>query len=631
MIGRSDRQRRPPARCLAATLALAMVALLASHARAPFAQAPVCSSDRYGSAAQAAAIERAHQTGSVADSVAAIRAAQAGRGLAVGCAELDYRGSFGGDGFQAPTLDAVRAAWSLHVDSAPAAQQHYDACPALGRSAGAWALGGWSARSVGLSFPESPLVAIADNLVATQYSAARTPGELATWTGLFAYARRLGDAADPCHVPGVVGDGIVLACTQVPGACVDYRSGRFAGEAFVVGDYWPGVGLRDGGAGFDQGWAGQMMLQAALGASDGGDAARFRDAALAAADWAIAEPAVRNHNYTAKLVWLLASAYEWTGEPRYRLALVDKLERSLLPGVLMDIDGDGRVDGQPQLNLADLLAPAARRPGRMWDGHNALPWYQAMNGWALAEAVAAFRVRGDAALEARVRPYALAVLDNLAAEVVSLGGGRAASSGASNIAFALAHGLWTLADPQGLDRPDWERALWSYWNDGLGAAPGDNKTAMVALVLARAEGRVRPALADRAPVSQTLPPLGNRISGLWFDPATSGEGLVLMRVAADRLVGFWNTFDLDGEPMWLLADGPFDGERWLAQAQRSRGPRFGPDYDPGQVQVQPWGELDVRFQDCERARLHWRASVAGFGSGERSLRRLASLAGLGCR
>ena len=589
-------------------------------------QTPTCTDFRYGTGSQAALIELALSTGTVAESVAAIRAAQATRANDLGCAEASYPVTRASS--TAPSLAAIRAAWAEQLVAAEQALDTYDRCPAVGRGAGAYALGGWTARSGGLSFPEAPLRALADNFLATQYGADKTPGTQQTWPGLFGYATRLGVPDDACFVPGVLGDALGNACTEAPSICSKYRTGRFANLDFAVADFDAVAGLRDGGAGFDQGWAGVMMIEAALGTTDRAAAARYRQSALAAADWAIAEPAVRNHNYTAKLIWLLAAAYDWTGESHYRDALVDKLERSLLPGILMDQNADGLIDSVPGVRFADLRAPAARIPGRFWDAHNALPQYQAMNAIALVEAYAAFRSRGDVVMRDRVRPYALAVLDNQAAEFQSLGG-AVGSTQAFN-AFALA--LWKISDPENLARPPWEQALWQLWNSGLGNSPGDSKTAGAAVVTARAEGRAWRTYRSRGAVSAATAPLDARISGLWYDPATSGEGLNLTLVAPDRMIATWFTYKADGsgEPLWLIADGSFDGSRFSASALSLRGTRFGSNFNSTDLIRSTWGTITIEFSRCDAATLRWQSEVPGYGSGTRNLQLLAGTAELGC-
>lgn len=470
-------------RCCTPGLLLTVLVAAGCAPRAS-AQDPVCTANRYGTPEQALAIERVLQDGDNDAAVAAIRAAQRTRGTELGCAEVAV--SYGPADTRAPGAAQVLAAWEVHAASAAQSTQ-YDRCPALGRAAGAYALGGWVARAGGLRFDRARLAQLSDAFVDTQYLPAQTPGRLPVWPGLYGYGEVLGQPGE-CDAGPVVGAGVAMVCRDLPTLCPAYGRGRWRGMRFGIGDYLPDAGVRDGGAAFDQGWAGAMMIEAALAAADASERERWRNSAIAAAEWALHEPPVRNHNYTAKAIWLLAAAYDWTGQSRFRAALLDKLERSLLPGVLMDANADGEVDGVPGVRFA-ALAPNARTPGRMWDAHNALPWYGAMNAWALVEATAALRSRGDSAAAARVRPYALAMLDNLADEVARRGGPPPEGGpGVTQVPYAFALGLWKLADPEGLARPAWECAIWAYWNAGLATSPGDSKTATVAVVALRQSG-----------------------------------------------------------------------------------------------------------------------------------------------
>ena len=601
--------------------------LLASTVLAQTSARPICTDQRYGTAAQAQSIERTLQLGTVAESVLAIRAAQATRANELGCAEIGY--TLAGNNYAVPSQAQVRASWAVHVASADQAIAQLDRCPAIGRGQGAYALGGWIGRSAGLSFPELPLGALADNFVGTQYGIDKTPGEASTWSGVYGYATRYGSSADSCFVDAILADGINDICAQIPSACVTYARGRFANERFVVADYQASAGLRDGGAAFDQGWAGLMMIEAALGAGDRAAAERYRASALAAADWAIAEPAVRNHNYTAKLIWLLAASYDWTGDARYKNALVDKLERSLLPGVLMDQNADGIVDGVPGVRFAELRNPAARIPGRMWDAHNALPWYQAMNAIALIEAYAAFNARGDIQLRDRIAPYALALLNNQAEEFLS----GAGSAGNTQTGYAFASALWKLDAGDAATKQKWQKVLWGIWNTGLSNAPGDSKTAIAAIVAARNEGKSWRSYRSRGAISSASPALDSRVSGHWYDPNRSGEGLTLTLISPNRMLATWYTYtpDSSGAQLWLLADGSFDGRRFEGIAQITQGGRFGANFNPLSVARQRWGTLEVDFASCDAAKLTWRADSPVFGTGSINLVRLAGTADLNCR
>jgi hypothetical protein len=588
---------------------------------------PVCTANRYGTAAQATAIELAMLQGTAAEVTAAIRAAQTTRGVELGCAELAY--GYGANDLAAPSQTALRAQWQLHVDSAAAAPSVYDACPGLGRAGGAYALGGWLAVGFGRTFDAAALQAISANLLETQYLASRTPGRQATWTGLFGYAERLSQPGS-CFVAGVVGEGVAAACSTAPQLCVTYQSGRFANERFVVGDYVVDPPIRDGGAAFDHSWAGVMFIEAALASSDPALRERYRRAALAAGEFALAEPPVRNHNYTAKLIWLLAALYDWTGELRFRDGLIDKLERNLLPAVLMDDNGDGVIDGLT-VRFADLAAPAARVPGRVWDAHNALPWYHAMNSWAMVEAHLAFKSRGDSEWAARTRRYALAMMDNLGTELGQSGLAQG-STGSSQIPFAFATALWKLADAEGLSRPAWERGLWSVWNQGLGSAPGDNKTATAAMVYLRSKGIRHQSYAVRELKRSSQLPTDGRVSGAWYDPARDGEGLLVLAVEGGQMLVTWYTYDPadPGKQVWLLATGAFDGARFQGNAVLTRGTRFGALFNPLSVERVPWGTLSLEFSSCARATLTYSSTIAGYGGGERTLQQLAGTRGLAC-
>lgn len=589
------------------------------------AQSPACPGNRYGTAAQALAIEDALVDGDVAAAVTAIRAAQRTRGAELGCPEVAT--AYGAVDTTPVTVEAARNRWAAHAF--PTLPPTYAQCPPIGREMGSYALAHWWARRAGVAVDTALATRLADGFVAAQYVPARTPGELSTWPGLYAFSARYGTPGDLCFAGGVIEDGIAIACGgSAPSLCTTYRTGPHAGQRFAVGDFSRSPRMYDGGAAFDHGWAGTMMAEAVIAATSDADAARWRESLRAAAEWALAEPAVRNHNYTAKLVWLLAVVYDLTGEARWRDGLVDKLERSLLPGVLMDADADGVVDGVPGVRFADLVAPAARIPGRMWDGHNARPEYQAMNAWALAAAYAALRDRRDAALAARVRPYALATLDNLAAETLQIGGPASTAPGSSQPPVALLLGLRAIAAAEGLSRPDWQRAAAVYWNAGVLNAPGGNRSASVALMLQHLAGVPWASLGERA--ARRRPDL---VAGNWFDPTRSGEGITLVPHATDAAVLWWQTYDATdpSRQLWLFGVGAMDAGRVVvADLYRTEGTVFGAGFNPAAVRLQRWGRASFEATGCGSARFEYQADDAAYGSAVRELRKLVGVIGTGC-
>jgi hypothetical protein len=163
---------------------------------------------------------------------------------------------------------------------------------------------------------------------------------------------------------------------------------------------------------------------------------------------------------------LLSQLYGWTGDANYKNELNIKLDKSLIPGVLFDSNSDGLVDGtSPAISFTNLTS-VAQTPGRMWDAHNSLPWYQAMNTWAMVEAYVAFRDQGDVARANQLKPYAIAMLDNLANEVINKGVVTPDQLGVRDITYALLVGIWKIAQYENEAHPNWKNAAWAMWNSG---------------------------------------------------------------------------------------------------------------------------------------------------------------------
>lgn len=130
-------------------------------------------------------------------------------------------------------------------------------------------------------------------------------------------------------------------------------------------------------------------------------------------------------------------------------------------------------------------------------------------------------------------------------------------------------------------------------------------------------------------------------SGAWFNPDQSGHGINVEILDDERTVFFWYTYDLDGKPTWLLAEGvnndilltglfiPF--MRVEATAYHYEGMIFG-EFDPTTKTRQEWGTiiLDFPYWECNRAHMEWFPTMAGFTQGSTDLERLTSLYRLDC-
>ncbi len=132
------------------------------------------------------------------------------------------------------------------------------------------------------------------------------------------------------------------------------------------------------------------------------------------------------------------------------------------------------------------------------------------------------------------------------------------------------------------------------------------------------------------PVSQGTAPIsiGPAFSALWFDPARDGEGWALEILNADTALGFWFTYDEQGDQRWLIGVGTIAGNRiHFAQLVETTGAQFGPGFDPDTVLRRDVGSVDMEFDDCHRGRF----TFAAFGQQMSiDLVRLTETLRLGC-
>lgn len=129
-------------------------------------------------------------------------------------------------------------------------------------------------------------------------------------------------------------------------------------------------------------------------------------------------------------------------------------------------------------------------------------------------------------------------------------------------------------------------------------------------------------------------PIGSGFTGAWVDTGATGKlGMGLEVLADNTLVALVYTFAPAGGQAWIGGVGPIvDGDHATITMSMINGPggRFGPDFDPAQVQNSTWGTLTLRFSDCNHGLLEWESSAPGYGSGSMTIERLTLPAGLSC-
>ena len=127
---------------------------------------------------------------------------------------------------------------------------------------------------------------------------------------------------------------------------------------------------------------------------------------------------------------------------------------------------------------------------------------------------------------------------------------------------------------------------------------------------------------------------GPPISGSWYAPDRAGEGIILEVLPDGSVVAFWFTYPAAGEAgeqAWMIApNGVVDGNQVRFETvYRPIGARFGDDFDPADVESTQWGSMELHFDDCNAATVHYQGPPA-YGSGSRELVRLTAIAEAGC-
>jgi len=104
--------------------------------------------------------------------------------------------------------------------------------------------------------------------------------------------------------------------------------------------------------------------------------------------------------------------------------------------------------------------------------------------------------------------------------------------------------------------------------------------------------------------AQTPPkPEAAGLTGSWYDPATSGQGIFLYTLDDGRMVVSFYGFKDDSEKLWLIGlyEGVVEeGQPLLIEMTLATGGNFG-DFDADDITRTVWGTLSINFNDCNFA------------------------------
>jgi hypothetical protein len=132
--------------------------------------------------------------------------------------------------------------------------------------------------------------------------------------------------------------------------------------------------------------------------------------------------------------------------------------------------------------------------------------------------------------------------------------------------------------------------------------------------------------------------VGPGISGNWYDPGHDGEGWFVEVLDESRALVYWFTYTPPavggaGGQAWIGGVGEIQGSSIVVPAAASfisKGPSFGPEFDPEQVALRPWGKFVLSFADCDSGLMYYRSDDPDYGNGSLDLTRLTAIDGLGC-
>ena len=133
-------------------------------------------------------------------------------------------------------------------------------------------------------------------------------------------------------------------------------------------------------------------------------------------------------------------------------------------------------------------------------------------------------------------------------------------------------------------------------------------------------------ISDGAPAS---PPIDASYTGSWYDPAQSGHGFFVEVLPGNRLLAWWFTFSPDGQQSWFGGVGTYAGNTVTMNPVRTTGGRFIPNFNPANVQHQPFGTMTFTFTSCRSGRVDFNFPE-GYGQGTMALTRLTVPEGIAC-
>ena len=128
--------------------------------------------------------------------------------------------------------------------------------------------------------------------------------------------------------------------------------------------------------------------------------------------------------------------------------------------------------------------------------------------------------------------------------------------------------------------------------------------------------------------------LTGAFTGAWFDEDAPGQGFLIQVVAVegvDTVVVYWFTFDADGNQIWLVGQGPVDGDSvTMTMISVTGGVLVNGGFDASGIVIDEWGQLVLGFDDCDSGTVSFMSNDPSIGDGEFEISRLTQSLGDDC-
>ncbi|MDJ0653834.1 MAG: hypothetical protein QNJ40_06765 [Xanthomonadales bacterium] len=128
-------------------------------------------------------------------------------------------------------------------------------------------------------------------------------------------------------------------------------------------------------------------------------------------------------------------------------------------------------------------------------------------------------------------------------------------------------------------------------------------------------------------------PMGLCSTGVYWNPAEDGHGIVGETVLLNGEPGFaWSWFNYrDGEQLWLVGSGNFDGNRVISEAFVGLQGEFPPKFTQAEATVESWGSVEFEFTGERTFTARWTPQGQPEAPGSLDFSQLSVIGESGCQ